>query len=608
MKKEQESLKKQNSKKQQKNSEQETLKKQQTNSKKEQTSQKEEKSSKKQSNCKKNSKTQQKSLDGLCFDNDLYLKLQSENINKRIKKFGNKLYLEFGGKIFDDLHAARVLPGFDPNIKIKLLALLKDKAEIVFCISSNDIEKNKIRADLGLSYSDEVLRLVDNMRAMGLYVSAFVITLFKGQPSATKFGKKLEQRGERVYFHRYTKGYPNDVATIVSDEGYGANPFVETTRPLVVVTAPGPSSGKLATCLSQLYHEYKRGVKAGYAKFETFPVWNLPLKHPVNIAYEAATADLYDVNQIDPFHFNAYGTLSVNYNRDIAVFPVLHNILEKITHTEIYKSPTDMGVNMVGFAIVDDELAKLSARKEILRRYYRAECDFERGQCTFETLERNKSLVAEADATADLLPVIEVAKTTAKKSGYPCVALELKGCPAKECTANECEKENVKKCTAKGKTAAKGKAAAEETAKDNAKEANAKNCSAPENVIVTGKTKKIVSAAAAVVLNALRTLAGLGDDFDIITDDILLPIVEYRTKVLKNHCSVLTLDDVLVALSICTGKNAKAKKAMQQISRLAGCDAHCTYILSHAEEQTLKKLGINITCEPVFLNSNLFEE
>lgn len=500
-------------------------------------------------------KTKKDSLQNkIGFDNELYLKLQSENINKRIKKFHNKLYLEFGGKIFDDLHAERVLPGFDPNIKIKLLQKMKDKAEIIFCISSNDIEKNKIRADLGLSYDNEVLRLVDNMRNLGLYVSAFVITLYKGQPSATKFGKKLEQRGERVYFHNYTKGYPNDVDTIVSDEGYGANPFVETTRPLVVVTAPGPSSGKLATCLSQLYHEHKRGVKAGYAKFETFPVWNLPLKHPVNIAYEAATADLKDVNQIDPFHFNAYGTLSVNYNRDIAVFPVLQNILNKITKKDIYKSPTDMGVNMIASAIIDDEVCQNSAKKEILRRCYRAECDYKRGQANFDTLERNKYLVTEVNVTDKIMPVIDVAKNTAKESGFPCIALEL-----------------------------------------------------PDGQIVTGKTKSIVSASGAVVLNALRNLAKLGDDFDVITDDILLPIAEYRTKVLKQNSSVLTVDDVMVALSICTGKNEKAKKAMAQISNLKGCDAHCTYILPTSEEQTLKKMGINVTCEPVFLNSNLFE-
>ncbi len=491
----------------------------------------------------------------ICFDNELYLKLQSENINKRIKKFNNKLYLEFGGKIFDDLHASRVLPGFDPNIKIKLLQKMKNKTEIVFCVSANDIEKNKIRADLGLNYADEVLRLVDNLRALGLYVSAFVITLFKGQTSAMKFQQKLEQRGEKVYIHRYTKGYPNDVETIVSEEGYGKNPYIETTRPLVVVTAPGPSSGKLATCLSQLYHEYKKGVKAGYAKFETFPVWNLPLKHPVNIAYEAATADLQDVNQIDPFHFNAYGKLAINYNRDIAVFPILQNILHKITNKDIYKSPTDMGVNMIADAIIDDKLAQISAKKEILRRYYRAECDFKRGLATFDTLERNKSLVSEVNITDDLLKVISVSRDTAKDSGYPTVALELS-----------------------------------------------------DGEIVTGKSKKIITASGAVVLNALRTLADLGDDFDVITDDILLPIVEYRTNILKSHSTLLTIDDILVALSICSAKNPKAKKAIAELPNLKNCEAHCTYILPSSEENTLKKLGINITCDPVFLSTNLFDD
>ena len=489
-----------------------------------------------------------------CFDNELYLKLQSENINKRIKKFNNKLYLELGGKIFDDLHAARVLPGFDPNIKIKLLQKMKDKVEIVLCISANDIEKNRIRADLGLNYADEVLRLVDNMRELNLYVSSFVITLFKGQSSAQKFAQKLEQRGEKVYFHHYTKGYPNDVETIVSDEGYGANPYIETTRPLVVVTAPGPSSGKLATCLSQLYHEYKRGVKAGYAKFETFPVWNLPLKHPVNIAYEAATADLNDVNQIDPFHFNAYGTLAINYNRDIAVFPILQNILHKITGKEVYKSPTDMGVNMLKDAITDDKLAQLSAKKEILRRYYRAECDYKKGQITFDNLERNKSLVSEVGVKDDIFKVIGVARQTAKDYGYPTVALEL-----------------------------------------------------PDGKVVTGKSKKVITASGAVVLNALRTLAGLGDDYDIITDDILLPIVSYRTNILKSHCTLLTVDDILVALSICSAKNEKAKKALDCLPQLHGCEAHATYILPSSEETTLKKLGINITCDPVFTSNNLFE-
>lgn len=491
----------------------------------------------------------------ICFDNELYLKLQSENIKKRIKKFNNKLYIEFGGKIFDDLHAARVLPGYDPNVKIKLLQKMKDMTEIIFCISANDIEKNRVRADLGLNYADEVLRVVDNMRALGLEVSSFVITLYKGQTSAQKFANKLEQRGERVYFHKYTKGYPNDVDTIVSDEGYGANPYIETKKPLVVVTAPGPASGKLATCLSQLYHEYKRGIKAGYAKFETFPVWNLPLKHPVNIAYEAATADLHDENQIDPYHFTAYKTLAINYNRDISVFPILDNILTKICGKSVYKSPTDMGVNMIASAIVNDKLAQIAANKEILRRYYRAECDYKKGQITFDNLERNKSLVTDAKIDDSLLEVIDVARNTAKTSNYPAVALKL-----------------------------------------------------PTGEIVTGKSKKVITASGAVVLNALRTLAKMGDDFDVITDDILFALIDYRTKILKSHESLLSVDDVLVALSICSANNEKAKKAIAQITNLRGCDAHCTYILKSNEENILKKLGINITCDPVFKDANLFDE
>lgn len=488
------------------------------------------------------------------FDNEKYLNLQSENILKRIKKFDNKLYLEFGGKIFDDLHAARVLPGFDPNIKTKLLMKLKDKAEIIFCISANDIEKHRVRADLGLSYDNEVLRLIDNLRALDLYVSSIVITLYKGQPNANKFAQKLEQRGEKVYFHKYTKGYPSEVDVIVSDEGYGANPYIETTRPLVVVTAPGPSSGKLATCLSQMYHDYKRGIKAGYAKFETFPVWNLPLKHPVNIAYEAATADLKDINQIDPFHFAAYGKLTVNYNRDIEVFPVLKNILKKITGEDIYKSPTDMGVNMVGEAIIDDDVVKKAAKREVVRRFFRSECDYKKGLATFDTLERSRMLMGELDLTPNYINVVELSKKTSKESGYPVIALELSN-----------------------------------------------------GEVVYGKNKKIISASGAVILNALRTLAGLGDDFDIIKDDILMPIIELRTKYLHSKSGVLTLDDVLIALAISSHENEKAKKAIERLPDLKGCEAHCTYILSSSEELSLKKLGINISCEPEFLNNNLFE-
>lgn len=489
------------------------------------------------------------------FDNDLYIKLQSEKIIERIKMFNNKLYLEFGGKLFDDFHASRVLPGFDPNIKTKLLVKLKDKAEIIFCISANDIEKNKIRADLGLSYDNEMLRIIDNLRELGLYVSSIIITLYKGQSSATKFAQKLEQRGEKVYFHRYTKGYPSEVDTIVSDEGYGANPYIETTRPLVIVTAPGPSSGKLATCLSQLYHDYKHGIKAGYAKFETFPVWNLQLQHPVNIAYESATADLKDINQIDPYHFNEYGVLAVNYNRDIEVFPILKNILKKITGQSIYKSPTDMGVNMVASAIVDEPLVEESAKKEIVRRYIKAECDYKKGQASFETVERTKYLMAELGLTTDFLPVVVSSKDISRKCGYPCVALQL-----------------------------------------------------PNGEMVSGKNKKIVSASGAVVLNAIRALSNMDDDFDIISDDILMPIIKLRTQYLHSKSNVLTLDDVLIALAISSNSNPKAKKALKKLSELNGCDAHCTYILSNAEEQSLKKLGINITCEPVFLNNNLYED
>lgn len=491
----------------------------------------------------------------LGFDSELYLKKQSQKILERIKKFDNKLYLEFGGKLFDDLHASRVLPGFAPNIKTKLLETLKKEAEIIFCISAGDIEKNRIRADLGLSYENDMLRVIDNLRKLGLYVSSIVITLFKGQPSAVKFGQKLTRHGEHVYYHSYTKGYPSDIDTIVSDEGYGANPYIETTRPLVVVTTPGPSSGKLATCLSQLYHSYKHGIKAGYAKFETFPVWNLPLKHPVNIAYESATADIKDVNQIDPYHFSEYGVLTVNYNRDIEVFPVVKRILKKIVGEDIYKSPTDMGVNMVAEAIIDENVVEDAAKREVVRRSFRAECDYKRGQINFDTLERSRCLVSELNITDDYLKVVPLAKATSKTSSYPCVCLMLN-----------------------------------------------------DGNVVYGKNKTVVSASGAVVLNALRQLAQLDDGFDIISDDILLPIIDLRKNKLHTNCQVLSLDDVLVALSISARQNEKARKALSKLPMLEGCEAHSTFILPAAEELTLKKLGINVTCEPVFLNNNLFEE
>lgn len=486
------------------------------------------------------------------FDNKKYLTLQKQHIYERIDMFGGKLYLELGGKLFDDLHASRVLPGFEPDVKIKLLESMKDKAEIVMCISANDIERNRIRADLGLSYDNEVLRLIDSFRNLGLYVSSIVITLYKGQSSAQKFAALLENRGEKVYFHRYTKGYPNDIETIVSEEGYGANPYIETSRPLVVVTAPGPSSGKLATCLSQLYHEFKRGVNAGYAKFETFPVWNLPLKHPVNVAYEAATADIKDVNMIDPYHFNKYGTLAVNYNRDIEVFPVLKNILKKISGKDIYFSPTDMGVNMVGFAITNDDAVQEAAKNEIIRRYYSYACANKKGQVGYDTVDRMKLILNELEISPTDLEVVKEAKRCSKEASLPCIALRL-----------------------------------------------------DDGRILTGKTKNIISAAGAVVLNALKTIAGI-DDHPLIADSILKPILALKKDILGSLSSQLSLDDVLIALSICSAENNDAAACMAALPKLKTCQAHSTYILSSSDEQTLKRLGIYLSCEPHFENTNLF--
>lgn len=484
------------------------------------------------------------------FDSKLYLENQNRKILERIDASGGKLYLEFGGKLFGDWHATRVLPGFELDMKINLLKSLKDKAEIVFCVSATDIEKYRQRAELGLSYENEILGTINSLRAQELYVSAVVITLFRGQPSANKFAENLQAQGERVYFHTYTKGYPNDVETIVSDEGYGQNPFIETTRPLVVVTAAAPATGKLATCLSQLYHEYKQGNKAGLAKFETFPVYDLPLGHPVNIAYEAATADRKNINQIDPFHFNAYGELAVSTNYEIEVFPVLKNIYRQITGGKTLNSPTDLGVNVVSSAIVNDKIVREAAQKEIIRRYLKTECDYKRGQASFDTLERARYLKSELEIDEDYLKVTTHAKVTSKKCGLPCVALEL-----------------------------------------------------PNGDFVCGKNKAVVSASGAAILNALRTLADLDDDFDIISDNILLPILKLRKDVLNNKSQVLSLDDILIALSISANENEKAKKALEQLPRLVGCEAHSTYILSQAEERTLKKLGINITCQPVFLKN-----
>lgn len=487
------------------------------------------------------------------FDKNLYIRKQKENILKRIKHFDGKLYLEFGGKLFDDFHASRVLPGFNPNCKIQLLQELKDQAEIIICISARDIERKKVRADFGISYDQEVLRLIDTFRGLDLLVSGIVITLFDGQPSAIKFQKSLERRGEKVYIHKFTKGYPSDINKMVSDDGYGANPFVKTSRPLVVVTAPGPCSGKLATCLSQMYHEYKRGKKAGYAKFETFPIWNLSLKHPVNIAYEAATADLKDINMIDYFHYDAYEKVAVNYNRDLETFPVLKNILKKITGQDIYKSPTDMGVNMVGYGIVNDQIVRDASKKEIVRRYHNACCDYKKGITGEDTVERCKMLMSELELNEDFRSVRTEAVKLSKDLKLPVVSIELE-----------------------------------------------------DGRVVSGKDHGIISASSGAVLNALKTLAGIDDSTTLIAKHILDPIADLRTKTLGMRSKTLSLKETLIALSICSSFDQTAKKAFDMLAKLQYCDAHSSHILCGEEENLLKSLRISITSEACFPNSNLY--
>lgn len=488
------------------------------------------------------------------FDNDLYIKKQKEYITERIKKFGNKLYLEFGGKLFDDYHAARVLPGFDLNGKVRLLREFNDQAEVIFCINAADIEKKKIRADFGISYDMDVLRLIDNLRGMDISVNSVVITQYAGQPSVEAFRKKLEMRGEKCYFHYPIKGYPLDVERIVSDEGYGANPYIETTRPLVVITAPGPCSGKLATCLSQLYHEYKRGVNAGYAKFETFPIWNIPLKHPVNVAYEAATADLKDVNMIDPWHLEAYGKTTVNYNRDIEVFPVVNNILTKITgQPGLYKSPTDMGVNMAGYGICDDDAVRDAAKQEIIRRYFKARCDYKQGRGDMETVERIESLMNELELSTNDRKVVAPALAKAEKSGEHAVAIEL-----------------------------------------------------PNGKIVTGRSGELLTASAAAVLNSVKEMAGIRDEMLLMSPVVLEPIIKMKTEILRSKQKVLNLNDVLLALSICAATNPVASLAVTELKKLKNCEAHASCMLTSADDGALRSLGLNVTCEAEYPSSDLY--
>ena len=487
------------------------------------------------------------------FDNEKYLKMQSEHIRERIGQFGNKLYLEFGGKLFDDYHASRVLPGFEPDSKLRMLMQLSDQAEIVIVISANDIDKNKVRGDLGITYDEDVLRLMDEFTSRGLYVGSVCITQYSGQESADLFKKRLEKLGIRVYKLYLIPGYPSNTSLIVSDEGYGKNDYIETTRPLVVITAPGPGSGKMATCLSQLYHEYKRGVKAGYAKFETFPIWNLPLKHPVNLAYEAATADLNDVNMIDPFHLEAYGKTTVNYNRDVEVFPVVQAMFEKIMGSCPYKSPTDMGVNMAGFGIVDDEAVRDAAKQEIIRRYYHTLCQKRQGTAGDDQILKLELLMKQAGVTIDDRAVVSAANIKAETTGEPAAAIQL-----------------------------------------------------PDGRVLTGRTSTLLGASSALLLNALKALAGIPDEVQLISPTAIGPIQDLKTNYLGNRNPRLHTDETLIALSICAATDDTAKAAVEQLKNLKGSEVHSSVILSQIDMNTFRKLGVNLTCEPHYQNQKLY--
>lgn len=482
----------------------------------------------------------------LGFDNEKYVKMQSEHIKERISKFGDKLYLEFGGKLFDDYHASRVLPGFEPDSKMKMLLQLADDAEIVIVISATDIEKNKVRGDLGITYDVDVLRLMDEFTERGLYVSSVVITHYAGQAAADQFKKKLKKLKKKVYLHYAIEGYPSNISLIVSDDGYGRNEYIETTRPLVVVTAPGPGSGKMATCLSQLYHDNKRGIKAGYAKYETFPIWNIPLKHPINLAYEAATADLNDVNMIDPFHLEAYGETTVNYNRDIEIFPVLNAIFDGIYGENPYKSPTDMGVNMAGNCIIDDEACCQASKMEIIRRYYATLEKLANEDADENEIYKIELLMNQAKITTDDRRVTVAAKERAAKLGVPTAAIELQ-----------------------------------------------------DGHIITSKTTDLLGASAALLLNALKYLGNVEHDTHLIPAAAIEPIQELKVKYLGGKNPRLHTDEVLVALSMSALTDAKAKTALEQLPKLRGCQVHTSVMLSEVDIKTFKRLGVDLTSEPV---------
>lgn len=487
------------------------------------------------------------------FDCEKYVELQTRHIRERIEKFGGKLYLEFGGKLFDDYHASRVLPGFKPGIKIDMLTEMKDEAEIVIVISSNDIEKNKVRGDLGITYDQDVLRLIDAFRACGLFVGSVVLTQYNAQPAVVAFQKRLENLGVTTYKHYHIEGYPSNIKHIVSEEGFGRNDFIQTSRRLVVITAPGPGSGKMATCLSQLYHEHKRGVKAGYAKFETFPVWNLPLNHPVNIAYEAATADLDDCNCIDPFHLEAYGVRTVNYNRDVEIFPVLNAMFQRIYEESPYKSPTDMGVNMAGNAVCDDEACQNAAKQEIIRRYYEALCQQRKGMEVDSAVYKIEILMNQCGINVDDRAVVAAANQRAAETEGPAAAIEL-----------------------------------------------------PNGTIVTGKTSPLLGASSAMLLNALKNLAGIDSETLLISPSIIEPIQALKIDHLGNHNPRLHTDEILIALSVCAVTDENAKAALEQLKNLFGCEMHSSVILSQVDEKLLKRLGINLTCEPKYQTKKLY--
>lgn len=487
------------------------------------------------------------------FSNEKYRQLQSRAIRERISQFGGKLYLEFGGKLFDDFHASRVFPGFEPDSKVKMLQEMKDDAEIVIAISADDIERSKRRGDLGITYDEDTLRLIDSFRGIGLYVGSVVITHYTGQKGANKFRDRLDALGIRSYIHYIIPEYPSNVSFIVSEDGFGKNDYIETTRPLVVITAPGPGSGKMATCLSQLYHDHKNGIRAGYAKFETFPVWNLPLKHPVNLAYEAATADLNDMNMIDPYHLEAYGSTAVNYNRDVEIFPVLEAMFCQIYGESPYKSPTDMGVNQIGNCITDEEICKAAARQEIIRRYFASACSVLQGLSDPAELRKIEMIMNSAGISTEDRPVVAAANQRAAETGEPAVALQLS-----------------------------------------------------DGRIITGKTSDLLGACSACLMNSMKALAGIRKKTLLIPKSIIEPIQHLKIEHLGNRNPRLHTDELLIALSVCAVTNPLVAEAIDQLEELRGCEAHSSVILSHEDEELLKRIGINITFEPHYQTEKLF--